>query len=191
LTPNSDSNSRLRKSALKARRALTDEQRDNASAIICDSIIHSHEFMSCKTLACYLPAYGEVDPTSIISRAWRAKKRVFAPVTDSGGAMFFRQITPDTELTLSQFGLWEPESGSYITARALDVVITPVVAFDDQCNRIGMGGGYFDRCFHFLKQRRKWLRPKLIGIAFDCQKVEKMAPNPWDIPLYRIVSESS
>ena len=191
MTPDDLSKSRLRKSAISARRALTDEQRENASAIICDSIIHSHEFMSCNTLACYLPAYGEVDATSIISRAWRAKKRVFAPVTDSRGAMIFRQITPDTELTLSQFGLWEPESGSHITAKALDVVITPVVAFDDQCNRIGMGGGYFDRCFHFLKRRRTWLRPKLIGVAFDCQKVEKMAPNPWDIPLYRIVTESS
>jgi 5-formyltetrahydrofolate cyclo-ligase len=52
-----------------------------------------------------------------------------------------------------------------------------------------MGGGYFDRCFHFLKHRRKWLRPKLLGIAFDCQKVEKIVSNPWDIPLYQVITE--
>ena len=181
--------SRLRKSAIAARRTLTDETRDNASARICDRVIHSHEFMSCKTLACYLPMRDEVDPCDVINRAWRAKKRIFAPVTDMRGNMFFRQLVPDTELALNRFGLWEPVSGPSIDAKELDVVVTPLAAFDDQRHRIGMGGGYFDRCFHFLKQRNNWLRPKLIGIAFDCQRVEKILPNPWDIRLYQVITE--
>jgi len=182
--------SRLRRSALQARRDLTEEDRDKASAKICDHIVHSREFMSCKTIACYLPSNDEADPIAVIKRAWRAKKRIFAPVTDMRGNMIFRQLAPDTELTLNRFGLWEPISGPTITAKAIDVVITPLAAFDDHCHRIGMGGGYFDRCFHFLKHRNNWLRPKLIGIAFDCQKVEKIVPNPWDIPLYRVVTET-
>jgi len=189
LTSDNNSTSRLRESALDARRALSDEVRDNASAKICDRVLHSHEFMSCKTIACYLPGNDEVDPIAIIKRAWRAKKRIFVPVTDMRGNMIFRQLTPDTELAMTRFGLWEPISGPTISAKAIDVVITPLVAFDDERHRIGMGGGYFDRCFYFLKQRKNWLRPKLIGIAFDCQKVEKIVPNPWDIPLYRIVTE--
>ena len=188
---NKNSMSRLRKSAIAARRTLTDETRDNASARICDRVIHSHEFMSCKTLACYLPMRDEVDPCDVINRAWRAKKRIFAPVTDMRGNMFFRQLVPDTELALNRFGLWEPVSGPSINARELDVVVTPLAAFDDQRHRIGMGGGYFDRCFHFLKRRDKWLRPKLIGIAFDCQRVEKILPNPWDIRLYKVITENS
>jgi 5-formyltetrahydrofolate cyclo-ligase len=181
----------LRKAALEARRSLTIETRDCASSKICERIVHAHEFMSCKTIACYLPINDEVDPTAVIERAWRAKKRVFSPVTDGRGNMIFRQLIRDTELERNRFGLWEPISGPSIAAKAIDVVVTPVVAFDNQCHRVGMGGGYFDRFFHFLKHRQKWLRPKLIGVAFDCQKVEKIAPNPWDIQLYQVITESN
>jgi 5-formyltetrahydrofolate cyclo-ligase len=181
----------LRKSALAARRSLTDETRGHASLKICNHIIHSHEFMSCNTIACYLPVNDEVDPTAVIERAWRAKKRVFAPVIDRRGNMIFRQLTPDTELERNFFGIWETISGPYVSASTIDLVIAPVVAFDNQHNRIGMGGGYYDRCFSFLQHRRNWLRPKLVGAAFDCQKIEKILPNPWDIRLYQVVTENS
>ena len=73
----------------------------------------------------------------------------------------------------------------------LDVVVTPLVAFDNQRNRIGMGGGYFDRTFTYLRNRQYWLRPKLIGVAFECQRVATIAPNPWDIPIFRVFTESN
>jgi 5-formyltetrahydrofolate cyclo-ligase len=65
----------------------------------------------------------------------------------------------------------------------------PVVAFDANKNRIGMGGGYYDRCFHFLRNRRKWLKPKLIGVAFACQQVKNITPETWDIPFYKVVTD--
>lgn len=164
--------------------------RDIASSRIANRILRSREFLACKTLACYLPVRDEVDTSIIVLRGWRAKKRIFAPVTDSQGSMIFRELQPDTPLEKNRFGLWEPTSGEIISPRAIDVVITPLVSFDDQRHRIGMGGGYFDRCFAFLKYRRQWLRPKLIGVAFDCQKVEKIVPSPWDIRLYRIFTET-
>ena len=189
MTSGNSAKSRLRKSALQARRSLSDDQRDIASTVISNFVIHSHEFFASKTIACYLPCYDEVDPSRIIERAWRAKKRVFVPVTDPRGKMIFRQLTADTDLYQNYFGLWEPVSGNLISAQALDLVITPLVAFDSDLHRIGMGGGYYDRYFRFLKHRRKWLHPKLLGIAFDCQEVEKIAPNPWDIPLYQVITE--
>ena len=190
MTYTSNSQSGLRQSAIDARRSLSDGYRNRASSRICKRVIHSHEFVSCKSVACYLPSYDEVDTTTIIERAWRAKKRVFAPVIDSGAKMIFRQLAPDTVLTRNFFGLWEPVSGPVIAANRCDLVITPVVVFDDEGNRIGMGSGYFDRCFQFLKRRRRWRRPKLVGLAFDCQRVEKIAPNPWDIPVYQVITES-
>ncbi len=180
----------LREFALRARRSLSDRQRRIASARICERIVHSHEFMASRMVGCFLPMFDEVDTTNIIERAWCANKRVFVPVTDTHGAMSFCEIAPDTVVTCSHFGIWEPTSGTFISAKQLDIVITPLAAFDDAGNRIGMGGGYFDRCFHFLRNRCKWLKPKLIGVAFECQKVDRITPDAWDIPLYRTVTDA-
>ena len=179
----------LRKKALDARRAMSAESRAIASARICSRIIRSHAFFAATSIACYLPMADEVDPGRIIARAWCAKKRIFCPVTEKKGKMFFRRLERDTVLRRNNFGLWEPVDGEIISARQLDLVITPLVAFDDDNNRIGMGGGYFDRYFAYQKRATHWVRPKLVGVAFDCQKVEKIAANPWDIRLYAVVSD--
>ena len=178
-----------RQSARLARRNLSVAQRANASEIICKRVIASREFFSSACIGCYLPMHDEVDTREIIERAWRAKKRIFAPVIDLRGNMIFRRLLPDTEICRNKFGIWEPLSGEVIDTKSLDAVVTPLVAFDERRHRIGMGGGYFDRCFHFLRLRKKWLRPKLIGVAFDCQKVGVIAPNPWDIRLCRVFTE--
>ena len=186
----SSTKSKLRESALRARRSLSDKQRENASARICERVTHSHEFMASRMVGCYLPTVDEVDPTNIIERAWCANKRVFVPVTDTHGAMNFCEIGPNTVVTRNHYGIWEPLSGMCVSVKQLDIVITPVAAFDTAKNRIGMGGGYFDRCFQFLRNRCKWLRPKLIGVAFECQRVEKHVPDVWDVPLYKTVTDA-
>jgi len=178
-----------RNAARSARRALSPAYRAAASRIIVDRLLRMHEFTACRTLACYLPMPDEVDASAAIARAWRMQKQVFAPVIDRDGAMLFRELTPDTQLHRNWYGLWEPESGSQISAQELDLVVTPVVAFDRHRHRIGMGSAYFDRCFAFLKNAKHWRRPKLVGVAFDCQRVEKIKPNPWDIPLYKVITE--
>lgn len=182
--------SNLRATALRARRKMHAADRAHASRQIADRFLNSRYFLSGQSIACYLATWDEVDTNRIIERAWRAKKRIFAPVIDGHGDMTFRNLQPETTVTRNRFGIWEPESEFQIDPSDLDVVVTPLVAFDNACNRIGMGGGYFDRHFAFLRSRRSWLRPKLIGLAFDCQKVEKITPNRWDIRLSRVVSES-
>ena len=184
-------NDQLRKTALAARRSMHPDDRAVASAAISAAVIRSHEFCAAKAIACYLPMYDELDPRSIIARAWRANKRVFCPVVTRDGEMIFRRLTPDSIVERGPFGIWEPIVGTTITPRDLDLVVTPLVVFDGMRHRIGMGGGYYDRCFAFLKRRQHWLRPKLVGVAFDCQKVEKIRPNPWDIRLYKVFSETS
>jgi 5-formyltetrahydrofolate cyclo-ligase len=144
-----------------------------------------------RNVGCYLPTVYEVQTTHVIARSWRAGKRIFVPVTDSKVFMVFREITANTPLGRNDFGIWEPLEGALIDPRRLDIVITPVVAFDDDNHRIGMGSGYYDRCFRFLKNRRKWLKPKLIGVAFESQRVDQISPNPWDIPLYRVVTNAN
>ena len=164
--------------------------RAQASRQITDRFLNSRYFLSSHSIACYLATWDEVDTNRIFDRAWRAKKRIFAPVINSRSEMTFRNLLPETTVVRNRFGIWEPESEFQIDPSDLDVVVTPLVAYDNACNRIGMGGGYFDRHFAFLRSRRSWLRPKLIGLAFNCQKIEKVTPNRWDIPLSRVISES-
>ena len=164
-------------------------EREIASEKIAEKVIHSPWFRKARTIGCYLPTPAEVDTRLIIARAWRMKKRIFVPVLKKNQRMIFQEIGPETDLLLNRFGIYEPKNGDCIPARDLDIVITPVVAFDDSNNRIGMGGGYYDRAFSFLQHRKFAFRPRLIGVAFACQKVEQIAPNPWDIRLFATFTE--
>lgn len=183
-------NSNQRSHALSARRSMSREQRDAASKIINDKLVRSRDFLAAESVGCYLPMTDEVDPSCIIERAWRAKKRIFCPVMGNQGAMIYRQLDRDTTLLRNRFGLWEPVDSEIISPKQLDLVVTPLVAFDKNNNRIGMGGGYFDRCFAFLRHRKHWIAPKLIGVAFACQEVDQIDPNPWDIRLYGVCSDA-
>jgi 5-formyltetrahydrofolate cyclo-ligase len=165
-------------------------QRADASRRICNHFLTSRHFLRSQVIACYLSSWDEVDTSEIIERAWRAKKRIFVPVLREQGEMSFCEIRPHTKLTRNCYGLWEPPLSNTLDPARLETVVTPLVAFDEDWNRIGMGSGYFDRAFDFLRTRQNWLRPKLIGLAFECQKVEKIVPNPWDIRLYHVFSEA-
>jgi 5-formyltetrahydrofolate cyclo-ligase len=178
----------LRAKALRARREMDEDERAAASELICKRVIHSSIFFASQSIACYLPMEDEVDTRSIIEAAWRANKRVFVPVLRERRKMLFRELSHKTPLAQNSYGIWEPVDGKQILPRHLDIAIVPTVAFDKNNNRIGMGGGYFDRCFAYLKHRQLWFRPKLVGVAFACQEVEQVRPNPWDIRLYTIFS---
>lgn len=181
---------KLRSQSLRARREMNADQRAVASQNICNRVTSTREFMSANFIACYLPMRDEVDTRIIIERGWRANKRIFVPIITNKGEMFFREIRPDTTLVRNSMSIWEPNTGEEISPRALQLVITPTVAFDSEKHRIGMGGGYYDRCFSFLRHRKTWFKPKLVGVAFNCQKIEKISPNIWDIRLYQLFSEA-
>lgn len=182
---------RLRRKCRQARASMPAVKRDHASAKICDTITRSGYFRSSSRIGCYLPGDEEVDTWPIIARALTMGKQVSVPVLRKKGAMQFLGIDADSSLLANRFGLLEPQDGEIVDPHRLDIVITPLVAFDPSGNRIGMGGGYFDRCFAFLGSREIWLHPKLIGVAFDCQRVNTIAPSPWDIGLFRVVTETS
>jgi 5-formyltetrahydrofolate cyclo-ligase len=182
--------SELRRAGRVARENLSDRERYLASEKIAEKVTRSCWFQRASFVACYLSAPDEVATWSIIQRAWNMKKRIFAPVLKKNDRMQFCELTADTSIQVNQFGLAEPVSDKIISPRMLDIVITPVVAFDDTGHRVGMGGGYFDRTFSFLRGRKHLFHPKLVGVAFACQKVERISPNPWDIPLFDTINEA-
>ena len=180
----------LRRTALAARRRMTAADRAAAAGIITGRFLRSADFLGSDCIGAFLSMPDEVATDAILLRAWRAKKRVFVPRTVAKRRLEFCELRPDTTLRRGPFGIWEPIGGTAIDPPMLDVVVTPLVAYDDYGNRIGMGAGLYDRTFAFLRQRRSWRRPRLIGVAFACQRLEKIPANPWDIPVFRVITES-
>jgi 5-formyltetrahydrofolate cyclo-ligase len=181
----------LRREYRNARSCLAPDEREHASEVVFERVVHASWFQRSRLIGSYLSLPDEVDTWRIIARAWRMKKRVFAPVTRRNRLLEFREVTPETDLVRDDFGLLMPRTGEVIAARKLDLVLTPLVAFDENRQRIGMGGGYYDRTFSFLRMRRQLLKPKLVGLAFACQQAAEIPANPWDIRLFGFVTESS
>jgi 5-formyltetrahydrofolate cyclo-ligase len=103
--------------------------------------------------------------------------------------MAFYRYLPQTSLTQNRYGIVEPAPGSrYVNPRALALMLIPLVAFDSQGTRLGMGGGFYDR---FLGAISPGLRPRLVGIAHEVQRSATALPvDSWDIPLNAVVTEA-
>jgi 5-formyltetrahydrofolate cyclo-ligase len=183
------SSATLRRDARRARRALDADERARASSRIVRRFFRSPLFYRSSWIGCYLPMHEEVDTLQLIDRLWRAGKRVCVPVIRRGGRLHFVEITADSRLVANRLGIFEPIRGRRLAPRDLDTCIVPTVAFDTSGHRIGMGGGYYDRSFGFLRRQKRWLRPKLVGVAFECQRVDRIQPTAWDVSLYRVITE--
>jgi len=146
-------------------------------------------FRRARHIAVFLAFDGEPSLNLLIAHARRRGKRLYAPVL-RGMTMTFAEIEASARLATNFFGIAEPQLGATIDARELDLVLTPLVAFDDRGTRIGVGRGYYDRCFGFLRNRRLWRRPKLCGVAYELQRVPELASNNWDVPLWGVVTEA-
>lgn len=92
----------------------------------------------------------------------------------------------------NRFGTPEPASGRglRISPRFLDLVLVPIVAFGASGERLGSGAGYYDRAFAYLRTRRTWRKPLLVGVAYEWQHVPDLATEPWDVPLAAVITDS-
>ncbi len=183
-----DSRNALRRRIRERRRALAGEQRQIAQHLAACRLRRLSPLWRARSVAVYLAADGEADPAPVATCAYARGQRVYAPVL-LGETLRFARLAYDTPLRENRFGILEPATADCIDPRHLDVVIAPLVAFDDSGTRIGMGGGFYDRCFRFLKERTHWLRPRLIGLAFEFQRLQTVSRSAWDIPLRAAVTE--
>ncbi len=151
-----------------------------------------HALARSQRIACYMAVRGEVDCAPLIQAARSRGRQVCLPVLH-GRALVFAPWSPGEPLVANRFGIPEPQADSVGRLRAsrLDVVVVPLIAFDDAGHRLGMGGGYYDRTLAFTRQRKLWRRPHIIGVAYDFQRVAALPARSWDIPLHALVTETS
>ncbi len=139
---------------------------------------------------------NEVDIASVLERCQRDNKHTYLPLVADNNRMSFVAYDSDTSLVANRYGILEPaaETARYRAPETLDVVLVPLVGFDSQCNRMGMGGGYYDRAFAEQKNTRNTAsdsntpKPLLIGVAYDLQRVDTVFPDWWDVPLDVVVT---
>ena len=183
----------LRQQIRQQRRSLDDRSRAMAATHLTKHILASRAFRCGQRIACYLPNDGEIDPTLIIERIWELGKECYLPVLNPLGhnRLEFAPFTAETQLKLNCFGIAEPDvhASKWISPMQLDLVLAPLVAFDVQGNRMGMGGGYYDRSFAFLRHRKHWRKPRLVGVGYDFQQVEKLPVQHHDVPLRGVITD--
>lgn len=174
-----------RKEALAARNSLRGDYIEQASREICEKLISSDEFQKAKKIFVYKAVASEVRLDDLIEKALSLGKEIYYPLCKSKGEMLALKPCPDTVWKEGPFGISEPSEAGSSEAKPseLDLIICPLAAFDENGNRIGMGGGYYDR---FLAKAKS---ADVIGVAFDCQRQERILAQTHDVPLTKVITE--
>ncbi len=188
-----DDRRNLRRHLRFARRALTPTQQRKASQDLLRQLIHNQLFVRSRHVAFYLANDGEIDPAPLMAAARRLGKQCYLPIVGGWPAdrMHFQRITHDQRWTRNRFGITEPLVNRQRQAPVwrLDLILLPLVGFDSKGNRLGMGGGFYDRTLAYRRRRTQWKGPVLLGLAHHCQKVTEIPTARWDIPLDGIVTD--
>ncbi|MCL1079225.1 5-formyltetrahydrofolate cyclo-ligase [Parashewanella spongiae] len=181
----------LRQSIRKQRNALTRQQQESFSFQGASRILDCLKNKQVKTVALYLSNDGELDTTPLIEKLWEKSIRVCLPVLHpfNKGQLLFLHYDGKSKMRYNKYGIAEPclDIRNVIPVTELDVIITPLVAFDCHGNRMGMGGGYYDRTLANVDL----VTTKVIGFAHDCQQISKVPIESWDVPLSTIVTPST
>ena len=187
-----DSKNALRRHLRQRRRDLPPRILSQAAEAVARQLSATSIFRRSRRIAAYLAVGGELDLAPLLQRALAHGKQVYLPCLAGRGApylLFRRYRGPSERMRRNRFGILEPARGPLLGARQLDLVLAPLVAFDGRGNRLGMGGGFYDRTFAFLPQRLRWRKPRLIGVAYSFQEVPELVAEPWDVGLWACVTE--
>lgn len=186
------SRQQLRSHIRSLRRSLSAEQQHQASLDLVEQLLPRPEVQQAQHIALYLSNDGELDTTPLIHALWQQGKSLYLPLLHPvmPGYLVFQLYSRATLLKPNQFGIGEPELNCSLLCPVsqLDLIFTPLVAFDSEGQRLGMGGGFYDRTLSQLHVEAT--KPRLIGLAHDCQQVESVPVEAWDIPLPAICTPS-
>ena len=179
----------IRKNVRAWRKTISLEQREIAANAATRIFLNDPLFIQKQNYGIYLPHDGEFDSEPLIQALWLAEKKCYLPTLTTDNQLVFHLYTPESSLKKNQYSILEVPFSQDVTlpAKELDVVFTPLVAFDSVGIRLGMGGGYYDRTFQFLEKKRG--QPLLIGLGYQAQQVDVLPRADWDIPLDAVLTE--
>lgn len=180
----------LRQRILQTRKHLSPTHCARASSQLCTKLQHNLYFKRAKRIAFYFAQNGEIDPIALIQQVSTHGKSIYLPRLSSHkhNTLIFLQVTKDTKLYQNKYGIPEPKitPAAITPPYLLDLILCPLVAFDLQGHRLGMGGGYYDRTFKFKKHTKH--KPLLVGLAHDFQQCPHVPFTDRDIALDMVVT---
>ena len=177
---------------IKEKRSQLSEKELHLTSKAITERIRSFKFPKELTkIGIYYAVNNEVDVHPLCEILWQENKRVYLPIVEKK-KLLFGEYRDTSNLKNNRFKIPEPIVGleSQISAFELDLIFMPLVAFDPMGNRIGMGGGFYDRTLDNKQLDNDLKKPILVGVAYEFQKQNQIQPNPWDIPLDMIFTES-
>lgn len=180
------------RSDIRRRRQLLSATEQQRAATNLVAVLLSSPLIADKTrIAIYLNNDHEISTAPLIQALWEAGKTLYVPVLHPfcPGYLLFQHYDANTPSKLNRFGITEPilNCAAVLPVRQLDLIFTPLVAFDDRGQRLGMGGGFYDRT---LSQLPSGHTIPLVGLAHDCQQIQQVPTEPWDQPLHAVATGS-
>jgi len=194
MSSNQKTRSSLRQQLRQSRRQLSRKQQLIHGRLLAKNLCLNRHFRQINHVGFYLAEDGEISTTEAIKKAWQLNKSVYLPVLSPyANELFFAPYTENSKIKKNRFGIAEPDIPikKCIKARQLQLICMPLVGFDVKRNRLGMGGGFYDRSLHFRQHQKQWKNPKLIGFAHECQKLDEVPTEHWDIPVDGILTEKT
>jgi len=184
----------LRQALRKQRRFLTPREQDLAAKKLYRHLVTEKAFLKARRIAFYFASDGEIDPLALLFKALDMGKQCYLPVLSKHQPtkVSFAPFLAGQALAPNRWGILEPcqSISGFVSPRSLNLVLLPLVGFDENCNRLGMGKGYYDRTFAF-KERLGLCQPRLVGLAHECQKRSRLPVNHWDVGLDAVISDAA
>lgn len=183
----------LRRLLRQTRRTLSPLEQKRAARDLYRQLAHHPLFRRARHVALYLPEDGEIDPRPLLREAQKRGKATYLPVLKAWPPtrMVFQRLRPGEKLVRNRFRILEPRANGsqQRPVWTLDLVLLPLVGFDEDGGRLGMGGGFYDRSLAYRARRKNWQKPTLLGLAHECQKVDRLPLASWDVRLQATVTD--
>lgn len=176
----------LRQAALARRDALPPDWRAAASLDVARLGAEAIALQPGAAVAGFLPIRSEIDPTPLMQGLAQRGARLCLPAIVDARTIVFRAWKPGDPLREMALATRGPADSAEEVAP--DIILMPLAAFDARGNRLGYGGGFYDRALARLSDRG--LTPRLIGLAFACQEVERIPAETHDVPIAEILTEN-
>jgi len=176
----------LRKQLRQARRALDPDDHELRSAKAARAVASLPGFRAGRAVAIYLPFDSETATHALVEAARRRGVRLYVPVVIDRRHRRIAFFALSDKTRIGQYGIPVPRRGARgLGARWFALIVVPLVGVDPDGRRLGMGGGYYDRAFAY----RHWRGPRLMGYAFECQRVDSVFADPWDLRIDALATE--